>query len=172
MMTGIKKMNTPKRNGGFTLIEILVYVGILVMVASAVVVTFLSLDTVLLRNKTERVLTNSATVALERMTRDIRAASTANAVIANELTLITLSTTTVFSLSGNSLVATVNGSPLGALTSDDVTVENLEFSHYQNTGGEIETEAVRVALTLSIETKAASSTRTYYSTVVLRGTYE
>jgi len=162
------------RTKGFSFIEVLVYIAVLVLISVTVVSTFLALDTSLLRNKAERALTNSAQVTLERMVRDIRAGATADTTIPGQLTLNTagFATTTVFVVSGGNVTATVNGTNLGPLTSDDVTVENLVFTKYSLTGTELETDLVRVALTLSISTKAASTTKTYYTSAVLRGSYE
>lgn len=159
---------------GFTLIEMLVYIAVLVLAVSAMVTLFLSLNTTLSRNQVERALAHTAQVALETMVRDIRAAETADTTVANQLTLQTKggATTTVFSLSGTGVTLNINSTNLGSLTSDEVTVEDLTFTKYEHIGTELETTLVRVALTLSVSTKAASSTRTYYSSAVLRGSYE
>jgi type II secretory pathway pseudopilin PulG len=159
---------------GFSLVEAMVYIAVLVFVAGALVTTFLSLDTVLLRNKTERELTESARVSLERMVRDMRAADGINTSLSTfgvangALTLTEGATTTRFYLSGGDVVMSVNGTELGPLTSNNVTVESFFITRFVGT----HTEMVRVALTLSASSKAASSTRTYYTSAVLRGTYE
>lgn len=159
---------------GFTLIEMLVYIAVLVLAVSAMVTLFLSLNTTLARNQVERALTHSAEVTLERMVRDIRAAATADTTVANQLTLQTegAATTTVFSLSGTQVAYSINGTDYGFLTSDAIQVDNLTFTAYEHIGTELETTLVRVALTLSVSTRAASSTRTYYTSAVLRGSYE
>lgn len=159
---------------GFTLIEVLVYLAVTVTVAGAAVTTFLSLNDVLLRNRTERTLAHAANVTLERMVRDIRGASSIDSAQSafgtspGMLTVSTGATTTQFSVSSGNIVVSVNGSELGPLTSDDVSVENLVFTRYLGTS----TEMVRVALTLHAESDAASTTRTFYGGAVLRETYE
>lgn len=159
---------------GFSLIEMLVYLAVLVLVATIVVATILSLDTVLLRNRTERTLAHAANVTLERMINDIRVASSvvgAQSTFGSSpgtLTVSTGATTTQFSVSGGNVVVAVNGATLGPLTSDDVSVNALTFTRFTSTS----TELIRIALTLHTESKAASTTRTFYGAAVLRETYE
>lgn len=159
---------------GFSLIEVMVYLAVTVLVAGALVSTFVSLNDILFRNKTERELTHSASVSLERMTRAIRGADSINTGLSTfgtspgALTLIDSGTTTAFYMSGSDLMVSVNGAELGPLTSDVVTVESVVFNRY--TGST--TDMVRVALTLSAVGKNSSSTRTFYTSAVLRGSYE
>ncbi|MCA9363812.1 type II secretion system protein [Candidatus Kaiserbacteria bacterium] len=156
---------------GFSLIEVIVYIAVLVLLSSAAVTTLLSFDTALLRNKTERVLTNAATVALERMEHDMRDALTADTTVSGQLTLTSPDATTVFSTDSGQLVLEVDGVDQGPLTPSDVTVDSVTFTRYIS-AGELDTEMVRVALTLSIETHAASLTETYYVSAILRNSYE
>jgi type II secretory pathway pseudopilin PulG len=161
-------------SAGFSLIEALVYLSITVVLAGALVTTFLSLNTTLLRNRTERELTHSASVSLERMVRDIREANSVDTGMSTlgsspgVLELESASGTTRFYLSSGALVVNVNGTEIGPLTSDAVTVQGLVFQKY--TGST--TDMVRVGLTLSAVSRAASSTRTFYTSAVLRGSYE
>lgn len=171
-----KILSTPVsfRTRGFTLVEVLVYIAVTVLIATAGVSMFLSLDTVLLRNATERALTHSATVSLERIARDIKVSTGVNTAQSTlgaspgVLSLNQAGTTTVFSVSGGNLIVAVNGTEIGSLTSEGVTVQSLVFTRYAGTV----TELVRVALTLSVSSKAASSTRTFYTSAVLRDSYE
>lgn len=159
---------------GFTLIEMLVYIAVMLLVTTAGIMTYLSLDMVLLRNATERRLTNAADVAIERMVRDIRAAESVNGGLSTlgtspgVLVLVDGSTTTTFSLSGGKVMVNVNGTDIGPLTGEGVTVDALTFTDYVGT----DTELVRVALQLTASSSAASSTRTFYTSAVLRGSYE
>jgi Tfp pilus assembly protein PilW len=159
---------------GFSVVEILIYLSVTVLVAGALVTTFLSLTTTLLRNKTEQELAHSASVSLERMVRDIREAhsvDTGMSVLGTSpgvLELESASGTTRFYVTGDDLVVSVDGAVVGPLTSDVVTVQNVVFNLY--TGST--TNMVRIALTLSAVSRAASSTRTFYTSAVLRGSYE
>ena len=156
------------------LIETLIYITVTVIVTIVTVNMYFSLDDVLLRNKTERALTNAATVTLERLVRDIRAADTVDSgsstfdVSPGVLVLTTGVNTTEFSLSGGSIIVEENGVEIGPLTGGDVSVDELIFRHYVGS----ETELIRVELTLSAVSKAASTTKTYYIGAVPRGSYE
>jgi type II secretory pathway pseudopilin PulG len=167
-------MRTSHHNRGFSLVEVLVYLSVMVLVAGGLITTFLSLDTVFLRNRTDRELMVSASMTLEQMTRAIRNAESINLAGSSfntspgALSLTTGATTTRFFISGGGIAVSVNGVELGPLTSDDVTVESLIFTHYIGTT----TELVRVELTLSATSSVASSTRAFYTSAVLRGTYE
>lgn len=164
-----------KKNArGFSLIEILVYLAVTVTLAGALVTVFLSLNTTIARNTTERALMEGANVSLEQLSRVIRDADSINAGLSTfasttgALALVESTTTTRFYLSGSTLMMSVNGADVGPLTSDEVSVGGVTFTRY--TGST--TEMVRVGLTLTAIGKASSSTRTFYTSAVLRGTYE
>lgn len=169
-----KALSVQRTKKGFSLIEVLVYIAVTVLIAGACVTTYLSLDATLIRNRTERILAHSASVSLERMVRNIRGAESINnagstfGTSPGALELVSGTTTTKFSISGDNLVVAVNGGTPGPLTSEEVIVRDLVFTRF--TGAV--TDMIRVQLTLSANTKAASTTRTFYTSAVLRGTYE
>ena len=158
---------------GFTLVEMLVYMAVFMLIASALVITFLSFDTTLIRNKTERVLAQEARVGLEHILLAIRHADSV------DVTMSTLDSSpgelvldgdeeTRFYISGGILMMDVEGTTLGPITSDAVTVDDITFNHQSG----IATDIVRVELVLSSNTKALSTTRTFNAGAILRGTYE
>lgn len=159
---------------GFTLIETLVYMSVLVLVVGALVTTFLSFDTVLLRNKTERVLTKEAQSGLEFMVQAIRQSDAVNTGLSTfnsspgTLAITNGATTTRFYVSSGVLMMDQNGVALGPLTSDAVVLESLTFNHQTGSTSEL----VRVQMTLSAHNNAASTTRAFYGSAVPRGSYE
>jgi prepilin-type N-terminal cleavage/methylation domain-containing protein len=162
-----------KKEKGFSLVEMLVYMAVFLLIASALVITFLSFDTTLIRNKTERVLAQEARVGLEHMLLAIRHADSVDTVLSTLDTspgeLILEGDETIrFYLSGGILIMEVDGETLGPITSDAVTVEDITFN-YQSSAA---TDVVRIELELSSVTKAASTTRTFNAGAILRGTYE
>jgi Tfp pilus assembly protein PilW len=173
------KLFSPKQNlsiqkNGFSLVEILVYIAILLLVTVASVSLYLTFNTIFVRNEVERKLTYAANVTLERIVRDLRASdlvdltpSTFN-VSPGTLKLIQGATTSIYTLVGGDVTVTVDGIPLGLLTGEGVTADSLIFTRYAVPNAEL----VRVALTLSTHDKSASSTRTFYASGVLRGAYE
>jgi type II secretory pathway pseudopilin PulG len=159
---------------GFSLIEMLLYLAITVTLASALVTTFLSLDTTLIRNRVERELTEAAQMSLEQMVRTIRNAHSVNTAQSTlgtspgTLAVVESGSTTAFSISNGRLVMSINGTQVGPLTSDAVTVKSLTFHHHVGSTFEM----VRAELVLSTNHRTSSSTRTYYTSAVLRGAYE
>lgn len=164
----------PLHGGGYSLVEMLVYLAVLILVMFAGVTTYLSLDTVIVRNQTERTLTSSAQMSFERVVHEIRTAEAVNTgastfgVSPGVLVLTNGATTTTFSISGSRLIVSRDGTEIGPLTSDDVVVEDMTFTRY---AGAV-TDMIRVSLTLSANSKSASTTRTYYMSAVLREGYE
>lgn len=159
---------------GYSLIEMLIYLAVTILISLAGVETYLSLNTILVRNATERAVNHSAMVALERIGSELRNGLSINTgqstfgTSPGALTIVYGTTTSNFTISGGRLIFTQNGTAVGPLTSSDVTVESFIVNRYVGTT----TELVRVSLTLSGHSKAASTTRTYYTSAVLRGTYD
>ncbi len=166
--------NSPSTTRGFSLIEMLVYVSVMVILAGALIASFLSLNTTYARNATERALMRGAQTSLERMTRDIMRADGVNVGLSSldtslgALAVTESATTTRFYVSGDALMVSVNGVEQGPLTSDVVSVEDVVFHRFTSST----TDMVRVTLTLSAVSRVSSSTRTFYTSAVLRGTYE
>ncbi len=159
---------------GFSLVEVMVYLAVTLALAGALITTFLSLSTTLERNATERTLTRGAQVSLERISRTLRSADSINLGLSTfgtsfgTLALTESGTTTRLYVSGNRLVLEINGTVLGPLTSDALTVEDVIFHRYVGST----TDMVRVALTLSAVGRSSSSTQTFYTSAILRGSYE
>lgn len=168
------RLENTKRARGFTLIEVVIYIAVLLLATSAVVATFFSLRQVFERNRVERELADAATEILDRIGREARYAT----AIANTSTLGTSpgvldldqgATTTRFSVSGGDVVFRQNGVDIGSLDSAGVGVDSLIFTKYENVGT---STAVRTQLTLSVTTKFASTSKAFYTTSLLRGSYD
>lgn len=159
---------------GFSLIEILVYIAILVIVSGGALTMLFSLTDQINTGRAERIVRSSAEVTLERMLGDIRAADTIDTFYSTletspgALTLLDGATTTDYAVVGGVIEVTEDGSVVGPLTDDRVTVDSLIFYHYDNTF----TEMVRTVLTLSATVGDATVTRTFEAAAVLRGSYE
>lgn len=163
-----------KRIHGFTLVEMLIYIAVLSIAVIAMITTFLTYRTILLRNEVERAVSHNAQVVLERLTRDIHEAESVDTSVSGQITLQTAdsATTTVYALSGDTIVLTVNGNNLGALVEDDVTITAFTNIEYENVASEIPTTLVRVTLGLEAVNAVATTTKTYNTSAVLRGMYE
>lgn len=173
MIQTYKKQNS-LNNKGFSLVEILVYIALLIVLLNVAITTLLSLDTVLARNQAERALNNSATITFEKIVRDIRVASSVDSGLSTlgtspgALVLNQGATTTSFYIATGTVAVSVNGVEKGPLTTNSITIDSLIFTSYSGTNSDL----VRIQMTLSVNTQAASSTRTYYTSAVLRSSYD
>jgi len=163
-----------QNNRGFTLIEMLFYMAILVLVSGALVTTFLSLDMTIVRNQTERVLAEEARMSLETILSAVRSADSVHLGLSalntspGALAVVSGATTTRFFVTGDRLMLEINGVEQGPLTSSAVDIETLVFNHRVSSSSEL----IRVSLTLSSRSKSASTTRMFNTSAVMRGSYE
>ena len=168
---------SPLFSRGFSLIELIIYASILALILIVMVHTMFGIGSSYVNLKVMRNAENSAAVAMERMTRDIRdaesinlGASTLNAhpgkLLLNVLVGETLQTVE-FSLSSTTLRVKENGVDQGPLTATNTAVTNLVFRPLQS----LESEAVKIEM--SVEGREGNVIKTYklYSTIILRGSY-
>lgn len=170
----MKKFFTNKHNRGFTLIEMLVYVAILGMVSGGALTLLFSMGDQINQGRVERLMTNTAYTALERMLHEIRAADLVDIYYSTlesspgVLTLTQSASSTEFSVSSSTLFFAVDSVNQGPLTSEKVSVDDLRFYHYDNGV----TELVRIGLTLTAEVGDVTLTRDFEAATVLRGSYD
>jgi prepilin-type N-terminal cleavage/methylation domain-containing protein len=167
-------MKHPRTQHGFSLIEMLVYIALLSTIFVVVVATLLSFTTGYRVLAAHRIVEHSAMSSLERLTRDLRGATSidmGNSTFGTSpgiLTLITNqngnATTTKYYVQNNTLKLDVNGTYFGPLTTAKVTVSNLTYTLL--TGST--TSAVKIDMTLTSTNGQAVQTRTYHTTVVLK----
>src|SRR3989344_2270015 len=155
-----------KTTEGMPLLEALIYIGLLVLLLTAIVGLFVSMMRSYGTLLVARHINESATLSVERIVRDIRAASILS-TNPGQLTLIAGATTTVFSLVGDSLHVSENGVDIGALTLPDVSIDSLIFEKI--TSDPI--LGVRIQLTLTATSSSGTKTEAFEDFAVLRGTY-
>jgi type II secretory pathway component PulJ len=160
-------------NRGFTLIESVIYTA-LVISLSVLLITMLSvMYRVFSESRATRDLLTSSQGVMERMTREIRGATSIDTVTSvfgtspGTLKLNKASTTVQFALSSGAVAFTDNGTLAGNLTSSQVTVTSLIFRKIVTTNS----SAVRIEMTLRSLRAPSSRTITVYDTAVLRGGY-
>lgn len=165
-------------NKGFTVPELLVYIGIMTLALVSVVTLLVNSSKILQAIKTEKEVRVSAIAAMERMTREVKGSE---AVILPESSFgVDDGELAVFSRLVEDSPRRVNflindqgeleiqydGEPAGVLTSPGVVVDRLRFSHLAHG----ESESVRIELVLHPEDRPSKEI-TFYSTAVLRGLY-
>lgn len=162
-----KKVNKIK---GFSLVESLVYIAILA-VMTVVVISILS-STARSYNtfRLTRSINSSAITSLERMTREIKSADSISVGESTfgshpgKLKINIGSATREFYIDSGSLKIKEDGSDKGALTRDNVFVDNLVFRSIDNGTS----NAIRIEMTLSAEHNNSTTTKKFYSLAVLR----
>ena len=165
---------------GFTLIELVVYIGILALIGVAAVRLILSVSFNAAEIKAERALTASAEAAIETLTREIRQAYDvdlgASVFGANPSTLalktfvFPSSPDTIvrtFSLSGSRLARQDGLAPAEPITSQDVTITNLTFWHLSTATSDL----ITVKMSLESGQGRFKETQTFYDSTVLRSKY-
>lgn len=165
-----------KKSGGVTLIEMVVYIALLLVMIIALTYSIRSLLVSYNDLKLERKVEQSALAAMDRITRDIRNATSINAgqsSFGNSNGSLSLNVATSgggtqatrFYLSGGRVYVDEDGVQVGPLTSSAVTASSLLFRSIATTTS----AAVKVELTLSATT--TSNQEKFYDTVILRGSY-
>lgn len=163
-----------QQNKGFTLVEMLVYISILVIVAGGALTLLFSLEDRMTENRAHQLVAQAGKNTLERMLSDIRAADTVDTlsstfeVSPGVLEVVNASNTARYAVASGSVLLTVDGQNVGRLTDERVSIDQLRFYHY-NTG---ETELVRAELSVTATVRDATVSRTFTAGAVLRGSYD
>ena len=167
------------RTSGFTLIETIFYLTFLVILLGIVISLIVSLSKSHQTIQATKNLESSAIFSLERMTRDIRSASSVDVGQSQLATspngVLVLHTTDIagnpetlkfyVSTITGAISVDADGTYVGPLTLAGVLVNQLEFRLATST----DSQAVKIDLGLTSVSGSASTTKNFYSTIVLRG---
>jgi prepilin-type N-terminal cleavage/methylation domain-containing protein len=171
-------MQEPRLQKGFSLIEMLIYVSIVSVFMVVVVQVVLGIVDQYSYLRLARNIENSATVSLDRLIREIRAAesidmaqSIFNAnpgrlVLSKRLADGTL-TTVDFYIATGTLNLKEGGAYSGPLTASTTSITNLIFGVLSTTTS----KAIKIDMELTSTQKEITKTGIFHSTVVVRGTY-
>ncbi len=167
------------RDGGYTLTEMLITIGLMTMLLLLIVDTSLSIARSHKRAQKYLEMNASAMGAFSRFSRDIRRASsvdTVNSTLGASSGKLVLNMkksdgtndVTTFYLDGDRVKEVYNGVARGDITPGPVNVSNLTFRLFEDAT----TTAVRVEFTvapddINLDIPAVN----FYSTYVLRGSY-
>lgn len=161
-----------QRLQGFTLLEVLVYLSILIVVSTVAVSLLISLDTIIDRYRIDTALYRSGTNVMEQVVVELRRGDqfdVANSVLNNSATgtlaIINGATSTVISKVGNDVTLTINGEEYGNLLQEPVTVTGFTVYKYDTASGIL----VRVKLDLSATIGSVTKNITLYNAAVIRG---
>lgn len=170
-------MKLYRKQSGFTLIEMIIYVAFFALLSVLAVQGTLMVMKAFYTLRLNQSVNESATVALERMSREIRNAydvdTTQSTLDANpgRLTLKTkdaagVNTTVEFYMDGaNQLNLKVGGVDNGPLVTKTVTLTNLVFRLVTTTNS----KALKVEVTFRDSRSTSAQSSKFYDTIVLRG---
>jgi type II secretory pathway pseudopilin PulG len=170
-----KKIKFFKNNPGYSLVEMIIYISVLSIISILSINTILSFTRSYRDLGALRIVEHSGTDAMERMTRDIRSASSidmANSSFGTNpgiLSIITtvdgVSTVKKFYVQDNIIKVDVGGTYFGPLTLSNASVTSLTFRQL-NSGI---SDAVKIDMTISGTVGEITKTNTYHSTIILKG---
>ena len=168
-------MTNNKLTKGYSLAEMIIYIAILSIVSILVINTVLSFTRGYRDVMALRMIDHSSLDVMERITRDIRSATqidNVNSVFGTNPGVLMLvstvngvSTVTKFYLEKGIIKLDINGSYFGPLTLFNTTVNSLVFTKLDSGIS----NAVKIDMTVSSTAGGVTKTKTYHSTIVLRG---
>lgn len=166
-----------KKSKGFTLVETIIYIAAFSVLSAAALQATIVVMKSFYNLRLSQSVNVSATVAMERMSREIRNAydiDTAQSTLGASPGRLTLKTkdevganTTVefYVDSANQLNLRVAGVDNGPLVTKTVTVTNLIFRSIATTNS----QAIKIEMTLHDSRGAATQNTKFYDTIILRG---
>lgn len=175
---GFTRQNFSKKNlGGFTLVEMVIYIAFLAVLSVLTVNATIMVMKSFYSLRITQSVSQSATTALERMSREIRNAysvDTLNSTLdtsPGRLMLLTkdsvgaLITTEFYVDAGNQINMKVAGVDKGTLVTKTVTVTNLVFRYVSGTNSKY----IKIEMTLQDSRNNIVKSVKYYDTIVMRG---
>ncbi len=171
---------TFKNKAGFSLVEMLIYIGLLAVTFTAVVAMLVNMTVTYRSLKVSKDIDLSAFTAIERISNEIKLADSINVGQSNLATTTSpslsldsytsggSSTIIKFFLSGNTLRISEGGVDKGALTASTTKVTRLIFYSVSTTT----TQAIKAEMWLSSGTTTNYKQEKFYTTAVLRGSYK
>lgn len=162
------------KHAGFTLVEILVYIALLVMVMAVAIGVLLSLREPLAQQMASRLLYTNADYIMTQFTDTARNADSVDVSASTfgstpgAVTLMTDGIEVEYALTAGELVRSVDGIIEGALNNDAVTVDGLVVRQLVNTA----TEGLRFEVGLTATANEVTKHATYTTSVMLRHSYE
>ncbi len=160
------------------MIEMLAYIFILTLLMSVVIYTLITMNNLYRSIKSSARIEATAQIALERMMREIRGASSVDIAQSTlnsspgQLTLNTIddngvATTIQFFLTGQTSRIKEADIDIGPLSSAGVRVVNLTFRRIATSTS----EAVKIEMIIESGQGLSYRSSSFYSTAVLRGSY-
>ncbi len=166
---------TTNMKKGYSLVEMILYISLLSIFTVIIINSLLSFTQPYRTLLALRIVDDTGINGMERMTRDIRAASivdVTNSVLGSDPGVLSLvatangvSTTTKFYVQNQTLKVNVNGVYVGPLGTANSAITKLVFQELSNGTS----TAVKINMTVQATVGPAVKTKIYHTTVILRG---
>lgn len=168
-----------KKNKGFSLIEIIIYISIFAMISIVVINSFVVVVNSFAETRSTRDLLESGNTSLERISREIRQAKSidiGNSTFASSPGVLQLNSTNAggnprivkFAVVNGALNLYQDGVLTGNLVGANISVTSLIFRRIAVTAN---VEAVKIEMTLQDNRSKTLHSENFYDTVLLRGAY-
>lgn len=155
---------------GFSLVEMLIYVALLVLILMSVVNIVFSFSKSYEQLVALRVAEHTGLTSMERMIRDIHGGTSVDTaesifnVSPGALTIVTLATTTKFYVVDGELRVDVNGEYIGPLSSSAAKLSSLVFQLIETDNS----QAVRIEMVVEGIQGSVVRSKTYITTAILK----
>ncbi len=147
-MIKIKKLSK-----GFTLLEMIVAVGLFIVVAIISLGTLLNISDVQRKTGALRSINDNINFSLETMVREIRSGSNYSSPSQSVFTMTNnIGESVTYRLNNNRIERSVSGNPYVVLTAQEVTINNLKFI----VSGQLAGDSLQPSVTISINGIAGS----------------
>lgn len=159
-----------KKNGGYSIVELIFYVALFSFVSLAVINSILTMTKSFKETGTYAEVMKGGDI-MERISREVRRATGVASISVNDLKINTkndagVAKTMEFILDNSNVQLFENDVFTGNLNTDNLTISALTFSQIITTKG----MAIKITLTVNSKSKI-DSFESFYSTIVLRGDY-
>ena len=160
---------------GFSLAEMLVYIGILAFLLVVILNILSSLSKYQRVFKASSSVQNSGVLALERITREVRNATSIDvdqSIFNTSLGVLSLNSKDAddndkniqFLISTSTIIIKENGEEIGPLTLSNASVTSLKFFFLNGST----TDAIKTEITIESGTSTSYKSSNFYTTTVLR----
>jgi len=185
----MKLIQFKKLNKGYGMLELVFYIAIFSITALLVLNSILTMVSSFKETSANNTLIQSSKI-LEKISREIRNSESIHTISSSSLKLNNKNSagnprTSTFTLSGNDLNFYENDVLVGTLNPVNISVSSLVFTDivlaYDDSAyisaeaailnSDVSSDAVKVALTLEVNSFGVIKSKTLYTTVLLRGSY-
>lgn len=167
-----------KKKSGFSLIEVVLYISLFSVISVLTMNALFATMKAFTDLRISRDINDSSVKMMERMTRDIKSATSVDLVNSTfnatpgRLTFSTINAsgtpmTVEYFITGNALHVRENGVDRGSLLSSQTSISGVIFN-YINTGPSI---GIKIDLHVTASRGNVSDTDHFYDTVIMRGSY-